>query len=329
MTIAERVIVNGGGCQTGTWDNRSRWGDYSGMSVDPSCPTTFWYTQEYYATTSDGGWSTRVGSFTFANVFSTSVSATPSSICKGSTSQLDLIAYGGSGNYTYSWSSIPAGFTSNIPNPVVSPEDTTLYIVATSDGTTTRHDTAQVKVVPTPTAFAGNDTIVCDWANSIPVHGIATNAKVTGWGTSGDGDFADPLSLSTTYIFGPEDKTTGSVDLTLVAFAKPPCTGKVTDIKHVVIDPCTGVPEPSQDVLKLEINPNPASGFVNFSVKGLKDQAWLSITGMDGTTHASLLVEPTDRKVVKQLDLTGYSKGIYIIRLKTADQVLTEKLVIR
>jgi len=33
--------------------------------------------------------------------------------------------------------------------------------------------------------------------------------------------------------------------------------------------------------------------------------------------------------MTKLLDIAGYSKGVYIIRLKTVDQVLTEKLVVR
>jgi hypothetical protein len=329
MTFAEQGIINGGGAQTGTWDGRSRWGDYSGMSVDPSCPTTFWYTTEYYATTSDGNWSTRVGSFTFGNVFSTTVSATPSSICIGGTSQLNVVAYGGSGNYTYSWSSIPAGYTSNIPNPVVSPTDTTLYIAATSDGTSTRHDTVQVKVVQLPTADAGNDTLVCDWITSIPIQGIATNAKMTGWGSSGNGTFADPLAQNTTYTFGSQDYANGSVDLTFVVFAKPPCTGKVTDIKHVVIDPCTGIPVQSQKDLQLYISPNPADGIVNFTIIGLKDQATLTITSLDGTLTASYPIGSAGPETVKQVDVSGYSQGVYIVRLKTTDKVLTDKLIVR
>jgi hypothetical protein len=42
-----------------------RWGDYSSMNVDPIDDCTFWYTQEYYAATSDQGWSTRVGKFKY------------------------------------------------------------------------------------------------------------------------------------------------------------------------------------------------------------------------------------------------------------------------
>ncbi|HVF53092.1 MAG TPA: gliding motility-associated C-terminal domain-containing protein [Actinomycetota bacterium] len=61
MTMNEAYMVQGGGSQTGS----SRWGDYSSMSVDPSDGCTFWYTQEYYASTSADGWRTRIGSFRF------------------------------------------------------------------------------------------------------------------------------------------------------------------------------------------------------------------------------------------------------------------------
>ena len=58
----EATLIAGSGSQTSTFN---RWGDYSMMAVDPTDDCTFWYTQEYYATTSDRGWQTRVGSFTF------------------------------------------------------------------------------------------------------------------------------------------------------------------------------------------------------------------------------------------------------------------------
>ncbi len=59
---AETTLVNGGGSQTSSYE---RWGDYSMLSVDPVDDCTFWYTQEYMASTSSGAWSTRIGSFRF------------------------------------------------------------------------------------------------------------------------------------------------------------------------------------------------------------------------------------------------------------------------
>ena len=50
------TLYAGTGSQTGT---ASRWGDYSGMSVDPVDDCTFWYTTEYIQTTGATPWRTR------------------------------------------------------------------------------------------------------------------------------------------------------------------------------------------------------------------------------------------------------------------------------
>jgi hypothetical protein len=60
MTLGESTLIAGAGSQTST---RYRWGDYSMMAVDPVDDCTFWYTQEYYQTTSAAGWQTRIGAF--------------------------------------------------------------------------------------------------------------------------------------------------------------------------------------------------------------------------------------------------------------------------
>jgi N-acetylneuraminic acid mutarotase len=59
---AEVHLFDGTGSQT---DTVSRWGDYSDMTVDPVDDCTFWYTQEYYQTTSSFNWRTRIGNFKF------------------------------------------------------------------------------------------------------------------------------------------------------------------------------------------------------------------------------------------------------------------------
>ncbi len=62
LNEGEALMYAANGSQTST---ENRWGDYSAMSVDPTDDCTFWYTQEYYATTSSAGWSTRIGKFRF------------------------------------------------------------------------------------------------------------------------------------------------------------------------------------------------------------------------------------------------------------------------
>ncbi|MEZ0579657.1 carboxypeptidase regulatory-like domain-containing protein [Nocardioides sp. MH1] len=60
---AEQTIFNGSGSQTA---DESRWGDYTGMVVDPSDNCTFWYVNEYYPTTASIGWHTRIAKFKFS-----------------------------------------------------------------------------------------------------------------------------------------------------------------------------------------------------------------------------------------------------------------------
>ncbi len=59
---AEATIINGTGSQL---PKLNRWGDYTGMSVDPVDDCTFWYTNEYLRANGTFNWSTRIASFKF------------------------------------------------------------------------------------------------------------------------------------------------------------------------------------------------------------------------------------------------------------------------
>lgn len=62
LAQGEAVLKTGAGSQTSAL---SRWGDYSMLAVDPVDGCTFWYTNNYYASTSSSEWRTHVGSFAF------------------------------------------------------------------------------------------------------------------------------------------------------------------------------------------------------------------------------------------------------------------------
>jgi Secretion system C-terminal sorting domain len=80
--------------------------------------------------------------------------ANPSTICFGQTTQLQAIASGGTGNYTYQWAG-PGGFTSNIQNPTVQPVITSVYSVTVGDGYNTKSTAVTVVVNTLPVADAG------------------------------------------------------------------------------------------------------------------------------------------------------------------------------
>jgi subtilase family serine protease len=71
MTFGEADLMVGAGSQL---HGSGRWGDYSTLIVDPVDDCTFWYTQQYYAVTSEAGWQTRIGAFAFPGCQGTSSS---------------------------------------------------------------------------------------------------------------------------------------------------------------------------------------------------------------------------------------------------------------
>lgn len=68
MTLGEATLIAGTGYQNGIpfLGGGNRFGDYSSLNIDPADDCTFWYTQEYIATSGSNSWNTRIGSFKLA-----------------------------------------------------------------------------------------------------------------------------------------------------------------------------------------------------------------------------------------------------------------------
>jgi hypothetical protein len=82
LAQGEATLFAGTGSQTGTGN---RWGDYSALTVDPVDDCTFWYTTEYYSTTSQFNWRTRIGTFKFPQCSSTPPGALQGSVTDSAT----------------------------------------------------------------------------------------------------------------------------------------------------------------------------------------------------------------------------------------------------
>ena len=328
MTINERGIINGTGAQT---SNTHRWGDYSSMRVDPQFPTTFWYTTEYYSYTGNSNWQTRIGSFTFQTQLATYATVAPIYVCQGDSVSLNAVAYGGSGNYTYQWSSIPSGFTSTLKSPKTLPLVNTKYVAVIHDGAQIRYDTTSlVSVIPPPSGFAGNDTTICSYHGSIDLFGQASSYRVIGWGTTGKGHFSSTTALNTTYYFAPQDYTKDSIDIVLMVLPLSPCKQMFISTMHVKLDPCNGIDEENSKTCDLTVQPNPASGSTVVTITNLdKKPVTLSIINTNGQTVYSELINPSTSVFTKTIDLGPYSSGIYFIQARTDTRVIMKKLVIQ
>ncbi len=325
MTIEEREIKVGGGAQT---ESSARWGDYSGMSVDPADPGTFWYTQEYMAFTTPIGWKTRIASFTFT--FKAIVTATPSSICLGDSSQLNAAAHGGSGSYTYNWTSIPAGFSSTLPNPVVAPLVNTQYICTVHDGSAVTTDTVAVAVHQEPTANAGADQNFAYTVITFNASGTASDYKNLKWKSTGNGTFDSDTILNPVYSTSWQDRMAGTFSLILFAYPIPNCNITASDTMTVTFSPSVGIQNNGSAAFSISIFPNPAQNAFTLSILNLlESEATITLTDMTGRQVYSEVIRGPQSSVSRNIDLKNIARGVYFLRVKADSGMKTEKLVVQ
>lgn len=194
--------------------------------------------------------------------------ANPDTICRGGSTMLSPGAGGGSGAYTYTWSSSPAGFTSTLQNPVVTPDNSITYHVDVSDGYITVSGEVEVVVIQLPVPDAGADQSIAHGTSTI-LHGSAVN---------GSGDYA--------YSWTPVDKL---IDATL---ANPQTKNIYTSTPFFleVMDLQTGCASEGPDDMNVNItggmlSTNPSS--YPDSVFCLGESFWLHANGGGGSGEYS------------------------------------------
>ncbi|MFZ4520912.1 MAG: choice-of-anchor V domain-containing protein [Bacteroidales bacterium] len=288
-------------------------------------PTT---TTQYNVTVGDGS-GTVQGSATVtvtALPLSAIASATPSTVCAGQSVQLNVVPAGGSGTYTFSWTSVPAGFTSAIQNPVVTPTASTQYIAHVSDGVASAEASTSVTVNQPATAAAGNDTTFAFVTTQVPLNGQATSYSAVLWTTSGTGTFSAASSLTGNYLPSAADKTAATVTLTLTATPLSPCASPATDTRIIHFDGPIGISEGVR--IGMTIAPNPSTGVFKLTVSGLENRnAVVTISEITGRMIVNQIMDSSVGQQMK-FDLSGYPKGLYLVKIQSDNQSLVRKLVI-
>ena len=165
--------------------------------------------------------------------------ANPYVINYGQSSQLNSDAVGGTGVYSYSWTSNPPGFTSNLQNPVVTPSQTTIYTATVNSGTQVGSDTTLVTVLMSPltvivTATPSN---LCT-GQMTQLNAMATGGSLSytyywysnppGFSSNLQNPTAQPLQ-TTEYIAMVNDGFQTVVDSVLVIVTQPPTASAGND----------------------------------------------------------------------------------------------------
>ncbi len=104
------------------------------------------YTVKLTAYDSDTSYTKTVTNYIQAKAaLSVNIKANRTTVCSGDTTQLFAIMNGGSGTYTFNWSSVPMAWTSREQNPVVKPfADSVVYKVSAFDGTLSVHSSIKI-----------------------------------------------------------------------------------------------------------------------------------------------------------------------------------------
>jgi hypothetical protein len=158
---------------------------------------------------------------------------TNGSVCEGGSMQIGM---NGDPGHTYSWTSMPAGFTSTEPNPVVTPISIqTNYILTVNNGSCVDKDTVGIYQFPWPKANAGPDWYRCPDGKGITIGSYTddpSNINTYSW-TSNPAGFTSNFSGNVVY---PRESTTYYLEVT----APPGC--KAYDTVYIGI---VSVPVPA------------------------------------------------------------------------------------
>ena len=187
LTQGETDLIAGSGSQT---HSAARWGDYSMLAVDASDSCTFWYTQEYYATTSSAGWQTRIGSFKFPTCTTAPTSVLQGTVTDSASALLAGATIDVSGGYTTT--------TDAVGHYAINLVDGTYSVTASKYGYVS--STVPGVVVTAPGGATQDFTLAA--ASTSTISGVVADAT-TGWplyaqidifGFPGSPVFTDPVT---------------------------------------------------------------------------------------------------------------------------------------
>ena len=162
--------------------------------------------------------------------------ATPNTVCVGSSVQLNAGVTGGSGSFTYTWTSTPAGFSSTLANPTANPTANITYNVSVFDGVSTVNGSVSVTVNALPVATAGSPlTAICQGGTTSGLGGSVSGSATGGtWSTTAGGTF-NPNATTLNATWTPPAGYSGTA--TLILTTSGGSCGNDTDSKTQVVNP--------------------------------------------------------------------------------------------
>ncbi len=267
------------------------------------------------------------------DALNTSPAAQPGTICSGLPVSLLAVAGGGTHNYTYSWSSDPPGFTSNVAEPEVSPLITTVYTVVVNDGFNTTSGSVTVTVNPLPQISllpVSNPKVQIISPTEI---GICVFDTITI-------DAGNP-GLNYLWSNGSDEQTirivTSGISFDIQEYdvtVTNPATG-CADNAHITayftFQNCSYGIDDEEFNNRFRVYPNPsADGLFNYQIDELKGETLLQVYSSWGKLILTEKISPVPGSPYSStLNLRNATHGVYYLKLTNEEAVILKKLIIQ
>ena len=119
-----------------------------------------------------------------------------------------------------------------------------------------------------------------------------------------------------------------NITLTLTATPQAPCAVPAISVRHIHFDGPEGIGDPQNGQFDLAIYPNPSTGLFALRVNGSDAQETsVIITDMHGKVILQHIWTSSSTQV-EQIDMSGYPKGFYLVKIQTEKESRVRKLVI-
>jgi hypothetical protein len=106
------------------------------------------------------------------------------------------------------------------------------------------------------------------------------------------------------------------------------CGAGTKSVKSLVVKNCTGIGQNNLEPT-IRIYPNPVNGELTISIAGKEKQLDLTISDLNGKVHYSEKLSAISGEFMKKLDMSGLSRGVYILRLSGNDRLYIEKVIVQ
>jgi large repetitive protein len=261
---------------------------------------------------------------------SVTVTGDPNPDCEGQAVQLLALVTGGTGTYSFTWTSNPPGFSSNLQNPTATPAESTTYMVSIFDGFATVEDSVHIIVNPlpdVPQTPTGPDTV--------DVRSVITSDY-----------FTHPIPSVVSFIWSLTPSAAGAIagtDTTGTVTWNPGYLGyahiTVKGInscgesgwsaeKLTLVDNTTAVQHNDSDP-GIVIYPNPSDGHFHLILTSRVNEAY----GLRILNNLGIIIFEKNHIQVdgisdQNIDLQSPPKGLYIVELTGKRENILRKILI-